>query len=398
MRAAGAVLWSVLSAASGVLASEAAAQSLVTNDTGFGTPLSGLSNLDRQKFAAGKLEFSTAEEADEGLGPVFNGDSCSQCHEQGAVGGASETLVTRFGRMQGGVFDPLVNLGGSLIQANGIGRFGGCNFVAEQVPREANVSTGRLTTPLFGLGLVDAVPDATFEALALSQALSVRGRTNHVLEIATGKTVVGKFGWKAQVPTLFQFSGDAYLNEMGITNPEFPNENCPQGNCALLECDPLPEINGSLEDDGDGVQKFADFMTLMAPPPAAKATVQSIAGQALFTATGCASCHTPVLATGPNSRAALSNKLFSPYSDFLLHDMGSLGDGIGGMGRATTTEMRTAPLWGARVRTRYLHDGRANNIHDAVLAHDGQAKAARTAYSLLPTLLKNQIVAFIQTL
>lgn len=153
-----------------------------------------------------------------------------------------------------------------------------------------------------------------------------------------------------------------------------------------------------MEDEGEGVDKFADFMTLLAPPPAAKPTVQSIAGGVLFAAAGCATCHTPTLVTGPNARAALAFKAFAPYSDFLLHDMGALGDGIGGQGRATMTEMRTAPLWGARVRTRLLHDGHAANVNDAILAHDGQGRAARNAYSVLPQTLKNQRLAFIQTL
>src|SRR5262249_61989983 len=127
--------------------------------------------------------------------------------------------------------------------------------------------TKRVTTPVFGLGLVDATRDATFEALAKLEARftpSTAGRAAHVTNVTTNTLAVGKFGWKAQNPSLHQFAGDAYVNEMGITSPEFAHDTCPQGNCALLACDPRPD---DPEDDGTDVAKFTDFMTLIAPPP-----------------------------------------------------------------------------------------------------------------------------------
>src|SRR5205807_910764 len=156
-----------------------------------------------------------------------------------------------------------------------------------------------------------------------------------------------RFGWKAQVPTLFQFSGNAYVNEMGITNPQFPLENCPNDvpDCALVRrCDPKP----GLDDDGEDVQKFFDFMRLLAPPPRGSITPQVKLGEAVFVEVGCANCHVPALVTGPNAVAALDRKPFQPFSDFLLHDMGSLGDGTSGdqgnasfvLAIATPREMR----------------------------------------------------------
>ncbi|MEY4511667.1 MAG: hypothetical protein RLZZ450_3789 [Pseudomonadota bacterium] len=371
---------------------------LVAAVTAFGAPLNGLSAANQAAFFDGKAEFSAAEEPDEGLGPVFNGPSCAFCHVQGATGGAGTLVETRFGKLTNGVFDPLGSLGGSLIQTTGIGVSGRCNYVGETVPASATIRAGRLTTPLFGLGLINGVPSAALEAIALAQPSNVRGRTNRVLEVATGQTIVGKFGWKAQVPTVFQFAGDAYLNEMGITTPQFPTENCPQGDCSLLACDPLPEINGAVEDDGSGVVAFSNFMTFLAPPPTVPFNANSTLGAALFVTVGCANCHTPALATGTSSNPALNLKTFAPYSDFLLHDMGTLGDQIGGQGRATGNEMRTAPLWGARVRTRFLHDGRAANVTDATLAHTGQGKLSRDLFNALPSAQKAQIVAFINSI
>jgi len=214
-----------------------------------------------------------------------------------------------------------------------------------------------------------------------------------VVEIHSGRKRVGRFGWKAQVPTLFQFSGDAYLNEMGITNPEFPAENCPQGDCATLSYNPAPDLN----DDGAGVAAFNDFMTLLAPPARGPVSRQVITGSIVFARVGCGGCHTPALATGPHPVAALSRRVFRPYSDFLLHDMGSLGDGIV-QGEATGRQMRTAPLWGIRTRGALLHDGRAVTIRDAIAAHAGQGRFARDRFLGLSVTARAALLAFVRSL
>jgi CxxC motif-containing protein (DUF1111 family) len=205
---------------------------------------------------------------------------------------------------------------------------------------------------------------------------------------------VGRFGWKAQQGRLHAFSGDAYLNEMGITNPLFPTENAPQGNADLLkQCD----TKADPEDDGTGVQNFTNFMTLLAPPPRGSITKDVRDGEEIFTSLGCAICHHPTLTTGPSSIPALNNKTFQPFSDFLLHDMGSLGDGIE-QGGATGSQMRTAPLWGLRVRTTFLHDGRANTLEAAILAHDGQGLTAQQQYGLLKSSELAKLIAFLNSL
>jgi CxxC motif-containing protein (DUF1111 family) len=214
-----------------------------------------------------------------------------------------------------------------------------------------------------------------------------------VTDLSTNRLAVGKFGWKAQVPSLFQFSGDAYLNEMGITNPQFPDENCPQGNCNLLKCNPVPALN----DDGGDVTAFTDFMTFLAPPPRGPINDDVKNGEKTFDKIGCNGCHVDTLATGASASAALDHVTFHPYSDFLLHDMGSLGDGIQ-QNRATGRLMRTAPLWGLRAIQTLLHDGRTSDRTAAILAHDGQAKSSRDAFVALPSAQQSKVLAFLSSL
>jgi CxxC motif-containing protein (DUF1111 family) len=363
-----------------------------------GAPLTGLSTLELNAFNTGRGVFGRNFNAAAGLGPVFNDDSCGACHNGAAPGGGSNRTVTRFATRVNGVYDPLASLGGSLEQSRAIGpRNGSAHaFVAETVPAQASVVVLRRTTPLFGLGLVDATPDATFVALAAGEAArgdGIVGRVNMVDNIRAGMKTAGRFGWKAQVPTLVQFSGDALVNEMGITTPDFPNENCPQGNCAELAFNPAPGLN----DNGNATSALSNFMTALAAPARGPQNAATAAGEQTFTAIGCAACHTASLTTGSSTIAALDHKIYHPYSDFLLHDMGTLGDGLE-MGDSTANEMRTEPLWGLRFVNRYLHDGRATTLDQAITAHAGQAGASRDQYIALTPDAKQQLLAFLQSL
>jgi CxxC motif-containing protein (DUF1111 family) len=362
-----------------------------------GSPLAGLTAAQLAAFADGSVDFNDVEEVSDGLGPVFNERSCAACHTTPAIGGGSTRLVTRFARTVGGLYDALASLGGSLVQDHAIGPVDGSThtFTAESVPAAATLVVRRRSTPLFGLGLVDATPDADFVALAQMQAArgnGVAGRVNLVDNFRAGMKTVGKFGWKAQVPSLLQFSGDAYLNELGITSADFPNESCPQGNCAELSFNPAPGIN----DDGSGIAALHDFMTMLAPAPRAL-NRDAAEGEATFERLGCTGCHVATMRTGSNPVAALDRKTYHPYSDFLLHDMGSLGDGLL-MGNSTGSEMRTAPLWGLRYVTTYLHDGRATTLDQAILAHDGQARTSRDRFAALAANAKAKVIAFLQSL
>ena len=362
-----------------------------------GDPLPGLTQVEQARFVAGKEEFESDETPEEGLGPVFNDTSCARCHSDPAVGGSSALLETRFGGTTAdGSFTPLADHGGSLIQVRGIGVAGDCDFKGETVPPQATLVSLRRTTPLFGLGLVDAVPESTFRYVAQFQRSvwpDEAGRVAMVHDIARNRDAVGRFGWKNQVPTLHQFSGDAYLNEMGVTSPEFPDENCPGGDCSLLACNPLPGIN----DEGEGIVAFTDFMTLLAPPPRKPMTTQAWAGKRVFSALGCSHCHWDTFRTADSPVASLDHVVFHPYSDFLLHDMGSLGDGIE-VGDARGREFRTAPLWGLSAFSSYLHDGSAATVKDAILAHDGQARRSRDRFAGASRDDQVALLAFLGTL
>jgi len=363
----------------------------------FGAPLRGLSTTDADKFADGRSEFLKIETVTDGLGPVFNERSCTTCHNAPAPGGGSPRVVTRVGTITNGAFDPLTQFGGSLLQDHAIGPADGSPhaYRPERVPQAATIVVRRRSTPLFGLGLVDATPDSVFIDLASRQAARNDGTTGRVAmvdNISAGAKTAGKFGWKAQNPTLFQFSGDAYLNELGITNAQFPNENCPSGNCAELAFNPAPGIN----DSGD-TQTLADFMAMLAPPPRGNITNDANAGEQVFERIGCDSCHVATLRSGSSSIAALDRTTYHPYSDFLLHDMGSLGDGIT-QGAAAAREMRTAPLWGLRVITIFLHDGRARTLDEAIGAHDGQGRASRDRFLQLNANDRAKLMAFLNSL
>lgn len=359
-------------------------------------PLPGLSNADLVAFADGRLEFNNREDAAGGLGPIFNRNSCAACHVQGGIGGAGTINVTRFGRTTNDIFDPLASLGGSLLQNMAIHP-----AAREVIPREANIVVRRQTTALFGLGLIEAIPDDTILAGEFDgKPDGVLGRAAIITDVTTGEEHVGRFGWKAQQATLLAFSADAYLNEMGVTSRFFPTENAPNGKADVLAAhdrvndpeDTIDPVTGKAD-----IDHSADFMRLLAPLPARPLTANATAGQALFTSTGCAVCHTPSMTTGVNAIAALSEKEVALYSDLLLHDMGRLGDGIV-QADAGAREMKTAPLWGVRVSAPYLHDGRASTIDAAVRAHDGEALPSATRYTQLTVAQRQQLIEFVNSL
>ncbi|OYW73770.1 MAG: hypothetical protein B7Z37_20270 [Verrucomicrobia bacterium 12-59-8] len=359
----------------------------------FGDALPGLTKAQLATFLDGKDDFEDTETEAGGLGPIFNRDSCVTCHSAPATGGAGIINVTRFGRTDGGVFDPLATLGGSLQQEMEIS-----SVLHEVVPPEANVVAQRNSTPLFGLGLIEAIPDHEILRNVRRMPLDgVLGKVSKVADAATGRMLIGRFGWKAQQATLLSFAGDAYLNEMGITSRLFPVENAPNGNTQLLAqydtiADPEDVVDPATG-RGD-IDRVADFMRFLGAPPRLPPAHGAAAGHSVFQATGCAVCHVPLMITGPNKIAALHQQEVWLFSDLLLHDMGTLGDGIA-QGTADVRDMRTAPLWGLRASAPYLHDGRAQTIDAAIKAHDGEAKASRDRYQKLSKQQVQQLLDFL---
>ena len=362
----------------------------------FGDPLPGLTKAQTEAFTTGLDEFTNAEDIAGGLGPIFNNVSCVACHSAPAPGGGGVQTVTRFGQTAGGHFDPLAELGGSLLQDKAIDP-----DALETVPPEASVTTLRQSTPLFGLGLIEAIPDATIERLAARPAHDgIAGRAAHITDIAGGDERVGRFGWKAQQATLLAFSADAYRNEMGITNRFFPTENAPNGDAAKLAkwdkvADPEDEVDAATG-RGD-IDVVADFMRLLGPPPQKPLSPGAMAGWGVFRQIGCDGCHQPVLVTGRSEIPALNLKPVPLFSDLLLHDMGALGDGIA-QADAGPRDFRTPPLWGLRASAPYLHDGRAPTVDAAIRAHDGEGANPRNRYLRLREMQRRQLLEFLNSI
>lgn len=369
-----------------------------------GEPLTGLTAGESARFSAGRAKFAQILEQPQGLGPAFNQNTCAACHSQGALGGTGSIKVTRFGFAHKGGFDDLAEFGGSLLQFSSIG---GC---AEVVPPEANIVAQRQTTSTFGAGLIEAIADADILANATNPPPGVSGRAHMVpaFEDPNGSPLrVGRFGWKSQVPTVLTFSADASLNEMGLTNRFLTEENDPNGirPPSLAECDTVPDPEDGPEGGVPGAPHFIDRVTdfqrfLAAPPQTPKS---GMTGEGVFNAVGCNACHVRSFTTRTMPESALSNQAIKPYTDFLLHDMGSLGDGIG-QGDAGVTEMRTPPLWGLRARNQLLHDGRvaggtfADRVTGAIAAHVGESLGSAMAFAELTQGEKDALVAFLDSL
>jgi len=365
-----------------------------------GAVIPGTSATEANEFQGGLVSFTKTEGADDGLGPVFNASSCAKCHSAGAVGGAGDDLsvaiVHRIGGYKGGVYSDLPELGGPVIQSHSLRDLDPTFPVAaETVPAGAQFVSARLTTPLFGAGLIEAIPaDQILSRSGKDQGMGIRGHANMVTNLINGQTEVGRFGWKAQLSDLTVFAGDAYLNEMGVTNDVFGTENLPQGQ-------PIPasvDLGAQPNDTDHDLTGLASFMRMLAPPDTSTAVFREALGAEKFQSTGCAKCHVPAMVSGPSSTPALAYKTVRLYSDLLVHDMGTkLRDGIV-QGQAMGGEFRTAPLWGLSKRRFFLHNGSASTVEDAVSAHGGEAQQVRDAFFALPNSDRDALVRFVKAL
>jgi CxxC motif-containing protein (DUF1111 family) len=270
------------------------------------------------------------------------------------------------------------------------------------IPPEANVIARRVPIPLFGAGLVEAIPDETIKALADpddADGDGIRGRAAMVTDVATGQIRVGRFGWKSQHATLLAFSADAYRNEMGITNDLFRTEVANNVDPARLkECDVKPDPEDSIDPltGMRGIDAFEAFMRFLAPVGRAAESGETARGESVFNAIGCAKCHLPVLTTGQSRNPVFDRKAVPLYSDLLLHDVGT-GDGIA-QDDAAPNEIRTPALWGLRFRRPLLHDGSEPTIEKAILRHGNEASVVRENYVRLAAGDRAALLAFLGSL
>ena len=364
-----------------------------------GDPLPGLTPVEIEAFMLGLDDFLEVEDAEEGLGPAYNNTSCAGCHNVPAIGGIAPMTTTRAGiRDPDGSYRDIEPDRGSLFQIFSVPTHA-CQSV---IPPEANVIGKRVPTPLFGAGLIEAIPDAVIEALADPDDLDrdgISGRAPLVVDLVTGEARVGRFGWKSQRATLLDFGADAYRNEMGITNDLFPVEltfRLSERQLALCDATPDPEDLVEPSTGRRGIDNFESFMRLLAPPPRGPVTAPVMAGRQVFDAIGCAACHVPALTTGPSSNPLFDRQPVPLFSDLLLHDVGT-GDGIRQAG-AGPEEIRTPPLWGLRFRRPLLHDGSAATAVDAVLRHANEAALAREGFERLFPADREALAAFLGSL
>lgn len=355
---------------------------------------------DECDFETAAEEFTGPESIADGLGPIFNASGCGECHLTPILGGSSQITEKRAGFFDGAVF--FEHPGGSLIHDRAIPS----SLQELTLPGRTNVTAMRASVSVLGDGFVEAIHNATLEAIASRQPASMRGLLIRVPVGEGTATRTGRFGWKNQHASLVSFSADAYVNEMGITSPLEPDEPTSNGH-SVAEFDTVPDP----DDEGVDVELFALFMRSTKAPPrdlVRAATMNARNGRRIFSEIGCATCHTPDITTARpgtviNGGAlkvanALGNKIIHPFGDFLLHDVGT-GDGIVQNGGAATRNMvRTAPLWGLRTRGRFMHDALSFNLTDAILRHDNQARAPRDAFNALRTRDKDKLIAFLLSL
>jgi CxxC motif-containing protein (DUF1111 family) len=398
------------------------AQGATQAPAAFATPLNNdqsgaVSNgfTDNTTFSADEAVFMEEEDISVGLGPVYNARSCVDCHAQPNVGGTSQVTELRIGHQDGaGNFvNPSITINDgqttipnrSLINDRAI-----CAQDSTNVPGAENIRALRATTNVLGDGFVESIDSNTLLAIANAQPGQSGGQIGGTLiqvpvSEAPGQIRAGRFGWKNQQASLLSFAADAYVNEQGITSRLQPNESTTVCD-TVADPEDHPDANGLAD-----IDHFARFMRATQAPPVdaiLAATSDAQTGSQLFSAIGCNICHVTSITTAPAGTvinggaftvpAALGNKIIHPYSDFLLHNVGT-GDGIvqnGGQGTANL--MRTVPLWGGRTRDRLMHDLLTFTRNDAILRHGGEATGVINNYRSLSTTQKNQLITFLQSL
>ena len=408
--------------------------------TGFDGKTNGM--VDDATHQADQVKFEEVEGLREGLGPLYNAQSCRECHQAPVTGGASQITELRVGHQgkDGHFRTPDIPIahgaevitGRSLVNDRAI-----CPNAAfpdqeiqERVPETETIRTLRLSLTLLGDGFVEAIADQTLVDLSKQQCKSSHGKIcGQILYVpiveAPGQMGVGRFGWKDQHASLLSFAGDAYLNEMGITNRLQPNE-------VTKLCSTTSEPNDNPGPDGlSDTDHFARFIRATKAPARDAQLASSTAakkGLGLFDKIGCATCHVETLTTAPAGTkinggtftipAALGSITLHPYGDFLMHDVGT-GDGIlqatrehyghqvfqqmsGYLAKqdfeSSRNKIRTAPLWGVRLRPRLMHDGASLTLLDAIARHRGEASHVTKQFEKLKQPEQDAIIEFLKSL
>ena len=359
--------------------------------------------VPQRSFNDNRFIFEETEQIADGLGPIYNAQSCGECHQNVVTGGASQIAEHRTGRMKDGAF--FESAGGSLVHSRATHP-----DIVEPIDFEDDIRTFRISTNTLGAGFVEAIANSTLLKIRQQQPAAMRGSVVLVPVLEADKRPrIGRFGWKNQHASLESFAADAYLNEMGITSPLFPDENTSAGRNVGhdTDYDPVPDP----EDDGDDIEAFADFMRSTKAPGRGPIDSDTLAGETIFADIGCGTCHLSTMVTAPAGTKinggdftvpeALGSRVFHPYSDFLLHDIGT-GDGIPVQPTAqyasTAPQIRTAPLWALRTRNRLMHDGLTFTEREAIERHQGQAAAVTERFKALSADSQELLLRFLQSL
>ena len=410
-------------AALGTGLARVAAKSATEAPAGFNTPSfeaahsvsNGIVEPPGDTFSRDQQVYEENETVAKGLGPVYNATSCVSCHQNPNSGAASQTTELRVGHHDenGNFVNPTIIIndgqdkitGRSIVNDRAIGP-----EAQEHIPATENIRTLRAALNTLGDGFVEAIDDTTLVAIAEKQPQVTDGRIHgEIVQApifeAPGQTRVGRFGWKDQHGSLLSFIGDAYLNEMGITNRLRPTDVT-----TVLKTTKDPED----QPDGLGladIDHFAQFIRgTMVPPRDAvlAATPAALRGGELFRQVGCSVCHVDAITTAPAGTVidggmftvpeALGDKIIHPFSDFLLHDIGT-GDGIVQVGpQDTANKLRTAPLWGLRTKSRFMHDLESLTLLNAISRHRGEAGEPVRRFGELSPEDRAALITFLNTL
>jgi CxxC motif-containing protein (DUF1111 family) len=361
--------------------------------------------VPNRSFEDNKFIFNELESTEDGLGPTYNAPGCGDCHQNPESGGISQMRELRAGHLSGGVF---VNPPGgqSLIQLRAIAA--PMQERLDEAPRD-NIRAFRTTLNTIGDGFVECIANNTLVAIRNNQPPGFQGTIIQVPVVeANNELRVARFGWKNQHASLVSFSGDAYLNEMGITNPFDGNGGRVENNCLGDSVAAFDKVEDP-EDDGADVGAFATFMRQTRAPGRGPITDAVRRGESLFNQIRCSICHTTSIVTAPAGTvinggtftvpAALGDERIRPFSDFLLHDIGT-GDGIVQNGGQSTRNMvRTPPLWGVRTRPELMHDGLSFTFNEAIQRHGGTGGTfSRNSFNALSSSQKADLIAFLKSL